>query len=514
MPDPFFARLAGAARAGALIVSSARGGFACNSSSSHSIVIMPRAGFLPHDEGDDRGDGYGWEDFALTEPAAKIAYLATMLGETGPVADRAAELGGTPRDYVDNQSHIDWPLDYHTREVSDAFIAEFAAMLEDPRVAILGGNDNDGDSQYHRAENLILPTRNYRGWTARKDTVVDGDGDEHSWWVLFDGSNGTKLRIGLDPEWMYATSRRRVEDPEWSPRETVSTGLQPDKAATPELVDVKISDYCAYRCGFCYTNSTRDGAHADPEFVARIIAALAKLQVFEVAFGGGEPTLWPGFKQAVIQCREVGIVPNATTRNWSWAGRNPTACGELGALAWSVSSADDLRRVGELGAPALKPSATSWRGRTQLSLQAIPAIMTAEEFGLLFETAEKIGRWQVGITLLGYKPVGRGYSFRSDTIPADRGPDWWIPAWKKRAADWPAVAIDTVLAGECEKALAAEGVPEWSYHTHEGRFSMFVDAVAGLMGPSSYEPEKLIQLDITLGVDDLAEAILAGFRKW
>jgi hypothetical protein len=504
-PDPLLDLIIAGARAHALVIHNARGGFASNSSSSHSIVIMPRAGFLPRDRGYVWGeDGYGWQDFCLTESAEKIRYLATMLGDDaeGVLGDRMPK---SVADYVDHQSMFGWPLTYGSNdEQNTGFIREFATMLEDPRVAILGGNDGGGDSQYHRPENLILPTREIdAGWTARKD--VTGS----SWWVLFNRRSGLKLRISLDPEFMYDHAGRVVEAPESAPSETTSTGLEPDKAATPELVDVKLTDRCHYGCNFCYTDSTPGGADADPAFVARIIAALAKLQVFEVAFGGGEPTLWDGFATAVQQCREIGVVPNATTRNWGWAGKNPGTYASLGALAWSVSNDRDFEAVRKMGRPSLSAGARRQYGQPQLSLQAVPAILTDDDLNELFTTAGSLG---AGVTLLGYKTTGRG---GTHPIDVTRCPDWWIPAWKAHSDRyWSAVAIDTVLAEQCEEALQGEGVPRWSYHTHEGRFSMFIDAITATVGPSSYDPDRMVPIDRDLGVDDLAEAINAAFLEF
>lgn len=91
----------------------------------------------------------------------------------------------------------------------------------------------------------------------------------------------------------------------------------------------------------------------------------------------------------------------------------------------------------------------------------------------------------VPVTLLGYKTNGRGASCAPVSY------DWWIDAVKSahcEGADWrtPQIGIDTALASEYENELKEAGVPSWLFHTKEGKFSMYIDAVEGKLAPSSY----------------------------
>jgi hypothetical protein len=56
-----------------LKIHNVRRGFATNSSSSHSIVVLPAKHPVP-DEVSDGDGGYGWEDFVLTSPEEKARY--------------------------------------------------------------------------------------------------------------------------------------------------------------------------------------------------------------------------------------------------------------------------------------------------------------------------------------------------------------------------------------------------------------------------------------------------------
>jgi radical SAM protein with 4Fe4S-binding SPASM domain len=71
---------------------------------------------------------------------------------------------------------------------------------------------------------------------------------------------------------------------------------------------------CNLSCAFCYAES---GPDREPEPHAqarrRIVERLAAWGVFEVALGGGEPTLLPDFPALLAAIRDGGMVPNVTT---------------------------------------------------------------------------------------------------------------------------------------------------------------------------------------------------------
>lgn len=84
----------------------------------------------------------------------------------------------------------------------------------------------------------------------------------------------------------------------------------------PEFYDVKITNQCFGNCKWCYQNSEKDGAHA--------VGAVKKIKnffglmnkndrPFQVAIGGGEPTLHPEFEQILLTFYDLGITPNYTT---------------------------------------------------------------------------------------------------------------------------------------------------------------------------------------------------------
>ena len=90
----------------------------------------------------------------------------------------------------------------------------------------------------------------------------------------------------------------------------------PRVAPWPELVDISITNRCHKGCPGCYRDSRPDGSdmtQADWELTLNSLISPAWGPVFQVAFGGGEPTLHPALPRMMADCRSQGIVPNYTT---------------------------------------------------------------------------------------------------------------------------------------------------------------------------------------------------------
>src|SRR5690606_22264475 len=93
------------------------------------------------------------------------------------------------------------------------------------------------------------------------------------------------------------------------------------RSVYPELIDFKITDYCPFDCPFCYQDSSRQGIHASLADIESYLEMMSNSGVFEIALGGGEPTLHPDFVKILRKTHSLGIVPNFTTKvtpeHWS-----------------------------------------------------------------------------------------------------------------------------------------------------------------------------------------------------
>ncbi len=88
-----------------------------------------------------------------------------------------------------------------------------------------------------------------------------------------------------------------------------STGIH---SPTPETIDVSITDKCGFGCSYCYMDSRPESDHAPKELVETIIQGF-DVPPFQMAIGGGEPTIHPDLPYILKTCRGLGTVPNYTT---------------------------------------------------------------------------------------------------------------------------------------------------------------------------------------------------------
>ena len=241
------------------------------------------------------------------------------------------------------------------------------------------------------------------------------------------------------------------------------------KARVPELVDIKINDYCPFACDFCYQGSTPTGGHSTLEQMTFVADELGKHKVFEVALGGGEPTMHPQFKEILELFAERGVVPNFTTKNLGYIKREWKNIEHLvGAFAYSAEDAKHVSLAAEMFA-SVDPS--------KVNLHYVMGLGDRQHFVQYLLTARYHG---YRVTLLGYKTSGRG----GDVTPHNY--DWWIDSVRTLAERGlcPTLSIDTPLAAEYDGVMPVDGR---LYHTREGAVSMYIDAPAMKMGASSFD---------------------------
>lgn len=212
-------------------------GFANNSSSSHSIVFLRNTNRAEELDTDPDNYEFGWDEFTASSKRTKENYLIATVGAQlkDLVGDNTARIvlghlfGRSTSDmrldgYVDHQSALIIPEDFHGRSIDIEYFNELSAVLLRDDVAVLGGNDNEENTHPLSSDTagraLSVPDDSYsNGWVARKDG---------STWAFFHRPTGNKIRFSFEDNVVY------------------------EKSSLPELVDVKITDYCPYGCEFCY----------------------------------------------------------------------------------------------------------------------------------------------------------------------------------------------------------------------------------------------------------------------
>lgn len=479
----------------------ARLGFANNSSSSHSMIVLSRerAAEVVHDFD---GDQYGWENFTLATPESKLDYLATAvwqqlssLGDDTSAVVVARELMGlpdwTPLGTIDHQSGFELPGSEDGAPIDTGFARAFASWIQSAGVVVLGGNDNDKGHPRASGDALPFPREGPNPFVAKYDEQSDS-------WTLFNRFTGAKLRMKFEPgeAWELRAveprgARARAAS---APSVEVANG-EPSKLGSPELVDVKITDYCDIGCAYCYQGSTPSGAHAKLNDVRELARRLFKAGVLEVALGGGEPTRHPDFPEILEAFAAHGIVANFTTRDLSFLADEELS---RRVLAASRSMAVSVNSVAQIQAALLSWRTSpggSPRGSGPLAFQYVMGTSSDAELSRMI--AECV-RANLNLTLLGYKDSGRGLSWREgegrsfalrEAKVQNQTGSWMKMAREVLGAQgsYARLCIDTALARACERQLGAEGIPREFWHKSEGLVSMYVDAVSMSMGKSSYD---------------------------
>jgi len=479
-------------------------GFATNSSSTHSLIFL----YNEKDEGVEDLE-FGWDHFVAASDSTKRAYIASVIGvaleehvdkETAAIVTQqlVGKRCGTKswnwskEGYIDHQSVYALPYNWHGNGLDYEFVKEFSEFMLNRNLVILGGNDNDGEK--HPLDNGTAFVLNIdidgvsKNWIAKKDP--------QGFWTLFNKNTGGKLRM---------TFPKNLKDVEkrWSGQITAGV-LHPEYSTTPDLIDIKITDYCERGCSFCYQGSSEKGEHADLSSgnIWALSNALSRLKVFEVAIGGGEPTQHPNFIEFLEDLKRSGITPNFSTRNLSWLKDDKKRERILDSIGTFAYSTECPRDVDELAA-YLKVYCGN-----RIRRPVIHYVMGVAyyNFTRMLETAYHHG---MDIVLLDYKQTGRGrHRSKGDYS------DWIDRIVELRERNrCPNISIDTPLANNFETELAAEGVKDIFVHKEEGAFSMYMDLVDGKMGASSFS-EEMIPLDITTSSDLLYEQIRTAFRTF
>jgi hypothetical protein len=451
-----------------------RYGFATNSSSSHSVVFLPEGLTLSDRDAYD-GD-FGWNRFVCASQEGKLRYLAaqsmgsipddeikTVFQAAGVDDSEITAILENEDRYVDHQSSI---------SMNNAKLAFLTKLFMSPKIAVLGGNDNDDEFEIDGAIKEPVSEAVFGGNVL---TRLDGD---HL--TIFNRYDGTKVRF------------------------TLSDGADTfDKGAAPELVDLKITDHCTIGCAFCYQASTGAGQHAPLASLQKTIAALGEIGVFEIAIGGGEPTAHPDFVAILKACTEAQIVPNFTTLSEDWLSDERIVEAvkiSVGGIGVSCLSAKGLALVEKIKVAVDNGYRKPVKVMAQHVIGSVPLFVTTEFLNAAFAA-------EVPVLLLGFKEVGFGGGYKRH----DTGVD--VASFLKMAVDQAngkaSLSIDTALVDQYPDIVAALGAVKAQVTSPEGAFSCYIDGVRGKIAKSSYvEESEMADIDMS------AATVLEAFAKY
>lgn len=418
-------------------------GFATNSSSSHSVVLHKdgkrASGTYP------RYDFFGWEEFALHSKEDKLDYILSSFHNFSDellIDFCKKEFGHSnlskmrKHEGVDHQSEgtVNTPYGV-TEELWLDFI-----MSDD--VSIYGGNDNSDGS---------FPLAYVNGYDVSDNHQYMQDGNAL---IAFNKKTGVKFRWSKEPY---------------------------NKSTTPELVDLKITDFCGYGCEFCYQGSTKKGKHANLESIKNIMNEMKDMNVFEIAIGGGEPCHHPYFKEILEYGMELKIICNFTSYGTDWVEKVPTDW--CGAVGMSVHNSNDLIKI--------ERAYEKMRSERKYGISIIAqTVIGATPFDVTEKLLDECIERDIPILLLGYKDTGRGLTFNKN-MPSDVLIAKLLSRAQNHINNMPSwnnfhLSVDTQFLNQYGNVLDELNISDVLRTSPEGKFSMYIDAVTNTCGPSSY----------------------------
>ena len=461
--------------------------FATNSSSVHTPILV--TGKTPEDYLLDNGYDFGWGPFIAASQEAKQYYAALALRSN--LRQHSLDIqnailkdwvGIIPPDdpdhgYIDHQSIPVFPLEYSRKGVSKEYFLAYYKWLMQDRLVILGGNDND-DEGMCAADLGVTLSEPYLTDMNHTDHVVRKD--PKGFFTIFNIKDGTKVRMAFDHS------------------------IDTSKGSTPELVDLKITNWCDNDCGYCYQGSHIGGKHANTELIHTILRALSEMQVLEVAIGGGEPTAHPDFWGVLRSAKNLGITPSFSTRRLEWMveSRNLQVFKEsCGAFAYSVDSPYEVYTLAKM--------LYKYDLEERATIQLVPEACRFENAKAVMESAKS---FSIPVTLLGLKTTGRGARY-AEVKHMNSIRDFNAEEWKTLFETGANISVDTAFAGKHKELLKGAGVAGWSYKIKEGAHSMYYDAVLNKVGASSYGEMSCLVMP-GFGADSIAASITEAFQSF
>jgi MoaA/NifB/PqqE/SkfB family radical SAM enzyme len=492
-------------------------GFATNSSSSHSIILdkdNKRTGkdYQFYDEDGLMYPEFGRNYFKLETIEAKLMYYAVQLIHSFKETKMKDELlyiliNGIINDkehfninLIDNEFDEELYVDHQSQwrlptNLPLGFYKELKDFILQPDIVIIGGNDEESPLDYDNNDysnlqyyldmkNIIVPffkdIKNSSTYYLH-DLFYRIDQDNYNYrhdgnfWIFFDKVNGVKKRITFNTE-------LSIKDY--------------NKSTYPELIDLHITDRCNKGCDFCYQNSTVNGLDANKEEITTILYALSQMNVFEVALGGGEPTLHPNFKEIIDYANWHNIVPNFSTYSTLWLKDKEivdVVKEYVKGIGVSIHNSNDIKIIEEI-ANVVNENCENKYVTSIYSQDKGPNIIAQHAFNTLpFEDFMKMYKElyekEIPVLLLGFKNTGRANKSMFITYTKEQL-DEFINYLKDNYIDSGSLSVDTLFASTYKWMLDKLEIEENVYEINEGQFSCYIDAVNKKISASSFAKKR------------------------
>lgn len=113
----------------------------------------------------------------------------------------------------------------------------------------------------------------------------------------------------------------------------------------PEVLQVSLTDACQQSCSGCFFSNNdphTPNRYLSPATFERILAEAVEQDIFQIAFGGGEPFMHPKLVEYVARTTQAGIVANLTSNGALLTASNALALKKagLGQIQFSLNGVD------------------------------------------------------------------------------------------------------------------------------------------------------------------------------
>lgn len=114
---------------------------------------------------------------------------------------------------------------------------------------------------------------------------------------------------------------------------------------TPEVLQISLTDACQQSCSGCFFSNSDPNTpnrYMSPATFERVLTEATEQEVFQIAFGGGEPFMHPKLIDYVERTTKAGIVANITSNGALFTSSHAQALKKagLGQIQFSLNGAD------------------------------------------------------------------------------------------------------------------------------------------------------------------------------
>lgn len=280
----------------------------------------------------------------------------------------------------------------------------------------------------------------------------------------------------------------------------------------PVEMEIVVTSRCNYECPCCYMNAGPCGEDVSEQQILKALKVASEMDVFHVAFGGGEPLLHPRLLFLADKAREMNLLPTLSTNgslvSARWAREAKKYFVRVNVSLDLTGGIRDVRLRSDVPLKAVKILRDEG---IEVGINFIVTSGNVYQLGEVFKMAAQAGADSV--LILRPKPSGRGARlYRSVCLSSKQQLDLISTLLRVSAEYNISFHLDCAFApllmggGVSSKALELLG----AYGCIAGHLLITVD-MEGMVHPCSH-------LNVVIGsVEELSESwrnsqVLNGFR--